>query len=383
MGGRGCRRRVREQIAGIQDPARIEAVHQATNDVDPDPELVRQPWRLGPADPVVMREGAAGVDGGLERGAPGPVVGRFARFLPSPTAGVLRGRAPGEREVDAAAVRVGMTEVRHDEYVSAQCASHRLVEPAELGPLRGDLQGVDERAVREHRRLAVAHRVAVHEPSSCGGVALPATALGFDDPPRLFHAAVVSRAVRVRRAVRARRFVEDDQEHRPAERAGRHVRLQEVVDPLGSLQERAQRRSAVSRRWFSRAFVGGTDGTAFRHHRVERIVETSDGGTEARLEERPHRVPTVLGRRKRPGAEAARGRRGMKPELGARDYGQRPLASHDQRDEIGPHRAPAELDDLPATRHAFERDDHVLDLSVSSGALPRAPGREPSAHRAA
>ena len=266
-----------------------------------------------------------------------------------------------------------MTEVRHDEHVRAERATHGVVERTELRPLRGDLDGVDERAVREHRGLPVADGVAMLQPARCRRRSLPEAPPRFDDPARLVHG-VPSRAPRL---------LEDDDEHRAAEGARRGARVQEIVDHRRSLQEGAQRSTSPARRTLARALLGRLDAASLRHHRVEGVVETGDGRAQTGLEERAHRVPAVLRRRKRPRAEVTRGRRRMEPQLGARDHGERPLATDDERDEIRTRRAPAKVDDLAVARHALERDHHVLDLAVSPGALAGAAGGDPAADGAA
>src|SRR5205823_5453027 len=81
-----------------------------------------------------------------------------------------------EREVDRAAVGICVGEVRHHDRVLADRLAHRVVEIGQPLPARRDLHGVDEGAVAEHGRHAIADRVAVREPGASGLLALVAPA---------------------------------------------------------------------------------------------------------------------------------------------------------------------------------------------------------------
>src|SRR4051794_340390 len=112
----------------------------------------------------MMRERAAGKDSRSERGAPRLVVGGLAPRVPSCASGLRWSGAAGERKVDATAVRVGVTQVRHHEDVCTERAADAVIEPPKLRPGRSDLHRVREEPCCEHGGLSIAHGVSVKEP---------------------------------------------------------------------------------------------------------------------------------------------------------------------------------------------------------------------------
>ena len=137
--------RVLHEDPGVEDPLRIERASQAPHHLDAALDLTGSADGFRSSDAVVMGHGRARGDGRGHAVAPRRVVPRAACGLEVGPALSARRRA-GEREVDAAPVRVRVAEVRHDEGVRRERTAHVAIHVAEPRPGRRDLERVDEQA---------------------------------------------------------------------------------------------------------------------------------------------------------------------------------------------------------------------------------------------
>ncbi len=371
--GRGRGRGRGHQVSRIEDPRRVEGSHQFAYDVDASTQLRRKTGRLRAAHPMVVGNGSPRLGRRAERGFPGTVVGLDARIVPSCARGGTSSRGPGERKIDAAAVRISMTQVRHHEDVLAERAPYPVVEALEIRPARCDLHRVDEGPVGEDGSLAVADGVPVLEPP---------TGRPFTVPPGRVRGAL-EQAAGLSEPLGARFFrsFEDGDEHRATERPGSRARVEQLVEKVRTSQH-ASEHGSTSTGCVLLSF-SLSPATPLGDQRIEGVVETRHGWPQARLEEGAHRLPAGPCRREGPRAERPCRRQRVQPQDSARDDRQRSLAAHNQGNEVRARRTPLRVHDVAGPRDAFERRRHVLDLAVRPRALPRAPRRDPPAHGAA
>lgn len=213
-------------LAGVHHAIGIEARLGGGEDRHRLAVLAGHVRRLQQADAVVMADRAADAGRRLEAVAPDRVVQALGlRQL---------GRVAGEREVDRAAVGVGVREVRHHDAVAADRGAHRVVEVEQAIPARRDLHRVDERAVAKHRRHPVAHRVPMAQPRPAGLLAAIAGAdrLELGERQRGLDLGADARAL------------EADDHAAAAARDLLGDRADQLVDELAAIERGAHRRRA-------------------------------------------------------------------------------------------------------------------------------------------